>query len=74
DDLEVVHDAGTMETSVPGLYVAGVVAAGRHIGRLFIENGRAHAAMIVGHVLARRGASPEARPAVPPIRGFQDGD
>lgn len=72
EDLEVVHDAGTMETGVPGLYVAGVVAAGRHIGRLFIENGRAHAAQIVGHVLAQRGAA--GRPAVPAIRRFQDGD
>jgi thioredoxin reductase (NADPH) len=71
-DLELVHDPATMETNVPGLYVAGVVAAGRHIGRLFIENGRAHAAQIVAHVLARRGdASP---PGVPPIGRFQDGD
>ncbi len=74
EDLEVVHDAGTMETSVPGLYVAGVVAAGRHIGRLFIENGRAHAATIVAHVLAGRGSPPEARPEIPSIRRFQDGD
>jgi thioredoxin reductase (NADPH) len=71
-DLEVVHDPATMETDVPGLYVAGVVAAGRQIGRLFIENGRAHAARIVGHVLARRGAP--ARPEIPAIRRFQDGD
>lgn len=71
-DLEVVHDPATMQTNVPGLYVAGVVAAGRHIGRLFIENGRAHAAQIVAHLLARRG---EAGPAgVPPIGRFQDGD
>ncbi len=73
EDLEVVHDPATMETDVPGLYVAGVVAAGRHIGRLFIENGRAHAAMIVRHLLARRGAA-AAAPAVPPIRRFQDGE
>ena len=53
EGLEVVHDATTMETNVPGLYVAGVVAAGRHIGRLFIENGRAHAAQIVRHLVAR---------------------
>jgi thioredoxin reductase (NADPH) len=71
-DLEVVHDPATMETNVPGLYVAGVVAAGRQIGRLFIENGRAHAAQIVAHVLAGRGgASPS---VVPPIGSFQDGD
>jgi thioredoxin reductase (NADPH) len=74
EDLEVVHHPETMETNVPGLYVAGVVAAGRHIGQLFIENGRAHAARIVAHILDRRGAAPEARPEVPPIRRFQDGD
>jgi len=71
-DLEVVHDPATMETDIPGLYVAGVVAAGRHIGRLFIENGRAHAAQIVAHLLARRGGAGPA--AVPPIGRFQDGD
>jgi thioredoxin reductase (NADPH) len=72
EDLEVVHDPATMETNVPGLYVAGVVAAGRHIGRLFIENGRAHAARIAAHLLARRGAAGPAD--VPPIGRFQDGD
>lgn len=74
EESEVVHDPLTMETSVPGLYVAGVVAAGRHIGKLFIENGRAHAAQIVGHLLARRGGAAVAAPEVPPIRRFQDGD
>ncbi len=74
DDLEVVHDPATMETGVKGLYVAGVVAAGRHIGRLFIENGRAHAALVVRHLLERRGAPEAARPEVPPIRVFQDGE
>jgi thioredoxin reductase (NADPH) len=54
-DFEVAHDARTMETDVPGLYVAGVVAAGRHIGRLFIENGREHAARVADHVLAGAG-------------------
>ncbi len=56
-DLDVVYDAETMETGVPGLYVAGVVAAGRHIGRLFIENGRVHAVRIAEAVLARRGGA-----------------
>ncbi|HTS02141.1 MAG TPA: YpdA family putative bacillithiol disulfide reductase [Thermoanaerobaculia bacterium] len=74
EDLAVVHDPATMETSVPGLYVAGVVAAGRLIGSLFIENGRAHAARIVSHLLERRGAAPSARPRVPPIGAIQDGD
>ena len=74
DDLHVVHDPVTMETSVPGLYVAGVVAAGIEIGKLFIENGRLHAVAIVKHILARRGAAPAALLAAPAIRRFQDGD
>ncbi len=43
-------DAETMETAVPGLYVAGVMAAGRDGNRIFIENGRKHGARIVRHV------------------------
>ena len=74
DDLHVVHDPVTMETSVPGLYVAGVVAAGIDIGKLFIENGRLHAVEIVKHILAGRGAAPAAPLAAPPIQRFQDGD
>ena len=57
---------------MPGLYVAGVVAAGRHIGRLFIENGRAHAAQIVRHLVAGRGNA--RAPEVPPLGRFRDGD
>ncbi len=74
DDLHVVHDPVSMETSVPGLYVAGVVAAGIDIGKLFIENGRLHAVAIVKHILACRGASPSAPLAAPALRTFQDGD
>ena len=74
DDLHVVHDPATMETSVPGLYVAGVVAAGIEIGKLFIENGRLHAVAIVKHILACRGSAPAAPLGAPPIRRFQDGD
>ncbi|MGZ5426866.1 MAG: YpdA family putative bacillithiol disulfide reductase [Thermoanaerobaculia bacterium] len=74
DDLQVLHDPETMETNVPGLYVAGVVAAGREIGKLFIENGRLHAVAVVKHLLARRGTAPAAPLAAPGIRRFQDGD
>lgn len=41
------HDPETMETSVPGLFVAGVIAAGRDGNRIFIENGREHGDQIV---------------------------
>ncbi len=74
DGLEVIHDPETMETNVAGLYVAGVVAAGARIGKLFIENGRLHAVAIVKHLLARRGTPPSAPLAAPGIRRFQDGD
>jgi len=46
------HDGATMETPVPGLYVAGVLVAGLDANRIFIENGRAHGRLIVDHVLA----------------------
>ncbi|MFW6039582.1 MAG: YpdA family putative bacillithiol disulfide reductase [Gemmatimonadota bacterium] len=44
-----VFDPETMETPVPGLYIAGVIAAGRDGNRIFIENGRKHGARIVEH-------------------------
>ena len=63
-----------METNVPGLYVAGVLAAGARIGKLFIENGRLHAVAIVKHVLALKGSAPAAPLHAPGLRRFQDGD
>lgn len=48
------HDATTMETNVPGLYVAGTAVAGTQVRfKLFIENCHVHAARIVGHVTGR---------------------
>jgi thioredoxin reductase (NADPH) len=73
-DGRIVHDEETMETSVPGLYVAGVVAAGVEIGKLFIENGREHAVRIVRHILKTSGRSPVEPLGAPPVRRFQDGD
>jgi bacillithiol disulfide reductase len=37
----------TLETNVPGLYVAGVVISGRHTNEIFIENGRFHGKQII---------------------------
>jgi thioredoxin reductase (NADPH) len=42
-----VHDKATMETNVPGVYVAGVVAAGYNANKIFIENGKLHGPLIV---------------------------
>lgn len=44
------HDPGTMETDVPGVYIAGVIASGYHANRIFIENGRDHGAYIAQHL------------------------
>jgi thioredoxin reductase (NADPH) len=47
------HDPATMETNVPGLYIAGVLAAGHDANKIFIENGREHGELNVAHRLAR---------------------
>lgn len=48
------HDPETMRTNVPGLYVAGVIAAGHDANKIFIENGREHGELIVAHRMASR--------------------
>lgn len=47
------HDPETMQTGVPGVYVAGVVAAGNDANKIFIENGKLHGERI-GAAVARR--------------------
>ncbi|RAP31000.1 Thioredoxin reductase [Brevibacillus laterosporus] len=42
-----VFDPSTMETNVPGVFVAGVIVSALHANEIFIENGRFH-----GEVLA----------------------
>jgi thioredoxin reductase (NADPH) len=48
------HDPLTMRTAVPGLYIAGVMAAGHNANKIFIENGREHGGLIVADRLDRR--------------------
>jgi thioredoxin reductase (NADPH) len=45
------HDPATLETSVPGLFIAGVVVAGFDANKVFIENGRYHGDRIVAKLL-----------------------
>jgi thioredoxin reductase (NADPH) len=40
-------DPQTLESNVAGIYLAGVVIAGKHTGEIFIENGRFHGKQIV---------------------------
>lgn len=48
-----LHDPATMETGVPGLFVAGGLVGGRFNNKVFIENGREHGAKIVAAFAAR---------------------
>lgn len=44
------HDPATMETTVPGVYVAGVLTTGKKANGVFIENGRGHGALIAAAI------------------------
>ncbi len=41
------HNPETLESNVPGIYLAGVVLGGNQTGEIFIENGRFHGQQIV---------------------------
>ena len=47
------HDPHTMETNIPGVYIAGVLSCGFDANRVFIENGRGHGDLICAHIKAR---------------------
>jgi thioredoxin reductase (NADPH) len=44
------HDPETMETNIPGVFIAGVLAAGHNANKIFIENGKEHGGRIVRSV------------------------
>lgn len=48
------HDPETMETNVPGIYLAGVVSTGRDANEIFIESGRFHGRKIAAHLASKR--------------------
>ena len=53
-DLDApVHDPETFETTVPNLFVAGAVVAGRQSGKIFIENGRFHGEVVIKAIAER---------------------
>jgi thioredoxin reductase (NADPH) len=47
------HDPATMETNVPGVYIAGVLASGFDANKIFIENGREHGGRICDHIKSK---------------------
>jgi len=46
-------DPKSLESNVPGLYVAGVVVGGLFTGEIFIENGRFHGKQIISHLTGK---------------------
>ncbi len=45
------HNPDTLETTIPGVFIAGVVVAGFDANKVFIENGRYHGEKIVARLL-----------------------
>jgi thioredoxin reductase (NADPH) len=55
----------TLETNVPGIYVAGVVVGGLQTSRIFIENGRFHGRQIIAAITGK-GKLSDSEPVAPP--------
>ena len=51
------HNPSTLETAVPGVFIAGVVVAGFDANKIFIENGRYHGDKIVARLLGKSAPS-----------------
>ncbi len=49
-----VYHEETMETNVPGIYLAGVICGGLKTNVWFIENSRVHAEMIIDHITGKK--------------------
>ena len=58
-DQTPVYDPATLESNVPGIYLAGVVVAGARTNEIFIENGRFHGAQIAAGL--HRALAPDRR-------------
>jgi thioredoxin reductase (NADPH) len=52
-EFRPVCDPQTLETNVPGIYVAGVIVAGSRTSEIFIENGRFHGRQIAKSLQAK---------------------
>ena len=51
------HDPDTLETAVPGIFIAGVIVAGFDANKVFIENGRYHGDKIVARLTGKTAPS-----------------
>ncbi len=55
EQLRPVCDPESLESNVPGVYVAGVIVAGSRTNEIFIENGRFHGKLIAAHLSEKLG-------------------
>jgi thioredoxin reductase (NADPH) len=55
----------SLESNVPGIYLAGVIVGGKETGEIFIENGRFHGRQIAA-AIAGKGVLREKPPVSPP--------
>jgi thioredoxin reductase (NADPH) len=55
DQYRPLCDPQTLESNVPGIYVAGVIVAGSRTNEIFIENGRFHGQQIAAHLKQKLG-------------------
>jgi thioredoxin reductase (NADPH) len=55
DARKPVCNPVTLETNVPGIYVAGVILGGKYTGQIFIENGRFHGKQIIAALTGKPG-------------------
>lgn len=61
EDRLPVCDPGTLESNVPGIYLAGVVVAGSRTSEIFIENGRFHGRQIAASLSGKLQPGKDAR-------------
>jgi thioredoxin reductase (NADPH) len=61
----------TLESNVPGIYLAGVVIGGNNTSEIFIENGRFHGKVIIAAITGKPVAAVETPTAGPaPVEGL----
>ena len=65
NECRPVSNPETLESNVPGMYLAGVIIAGMRTGEIFIENGRFHGRQIAADLV--RKLSPKRQSKAPRI-------
>jgi bacillithiol disulfide reductase len=65
ETLKPACNPETLESNVPGIYLAGVIVGGKHTSEIFIENGRFHGKQIIAAITGK-GRVAEKPPVSPP--------